>query len=104
MPFAIHRQITSMRALPLVLSAVLSIAALGAPPVADASVLYVCVSTKRATLRVIAKATKCSKRESKLPLNTLGLIGLHGAAGVQGPTGEGPQGIWGEAGPRAEAG
>jgi hypothetical protein len=54
---------------------------------AQASTIYACVKKKGGVARVVSKAAKCKKGETKRSWNTNGAVGARGAAGVTGASG-----------------
>jgi len=88
--------------------AMLLLLALATAPWARASIIYVCVAKRGGAVRIVSKAARCRKRESKEPWNTRGSTGATGAVSTGGAAGingfNGVAGATGAAGANAETG
>jgi Collagen triple helix repeat (20 copies) len=104
--------------------ALLFLALLGAPPRAEARIIWACVKQVGGAVHIVGATTQCKRREVKLSwtgakgergvtgaAGAKGVTGATGAQGVPGPTGAqgvtgatGPQGVTGATGSKGSTG
>ena len=87
--------------------AMLALTYLLAPTIAsaDTTTIYACKLNAIGTIRIVTAATVCSKYETMISWNSMGVPGPAGATGADGPAGPmGPVGFPGPIGPAGAAG